>query len=122
MSSIRPIRRRLTTVLCSRLESKPYQEVFGHPRRMEIGCGRKGMATRRGRQPSGYKVTLPRQVVCTRMMEADVTAIAKQAQIDKPVPDLATLKAYALIAGARNRISKRPISSQPHPSAKRSSG
>jgi tetratricopeptide (TPR) repeat protein len=39
--------------------------------------------------------------LCTRPMEAGLLAIAKDAQVKKPVPDLQTLKDYALLGKAR---------------------
>jgi tetratricopeptide (TPR) repeat protein len=40
-------------------------------------------------------------VMCVRPMEADLLQIAKDAQVNKPVPDLQTLKDYALLGKVR---------------------
>ena len=55
---------------------------------------------------NNFVATIPSRTIgngalCTRVMEPDLLQIAKAAQVDQPVPDLLTLKAYVLTEKAK---------------------
>jgi len=52
-------------------------------------------------RPNSYLGIGSPQALCTRPMEADLIQVANDAQVSKPVPNLQTLKNYALLSKAR---------------------
>jgi len=71
-----------------------------------VADNKKNMVLLVGSAVSGFNLedpgaTFGKGALCTRTMEPDLLQLAKDAQVDHPVPDLLTLKAYVLIEKAK---------------------